>query len=61
MTTHEDPCGVVDPDLRVRGVVGLRVADAAIMPTDCRASLHSSYVIIGKRIAQRMRAGPRHS
>ena len=34
MTAYEDQRGVVDPDLCVRGVSGLRVADASIMPTD---------------------------
>jgi choline dehydrogenase len=57
MTAHEDPRGVVDPDLRVRGVQGLRVADAAIMPTDCRANLHFTCVMIGEMAARRMRAG----
>ncbi len=57
MTAHEDPRGVVDPDLRVRGVTGLRVADASIMPTDCRANLHFTCVMIGEMAARRMRAG----
>jgi choline dehydrogenase len=57
MTAHEDPRGVVDPDLRVRGVSGLRVADASIMPSDCRANLHFTCVMIGEMVARRMRAG----
>jgi choline dehydrogenase len=63
MTSHEDPRGVVDPDLKVRGVEGLRVADASIMPTDCRANLHFTCVMIGEAAARRMRAaaGPRYS
>ena len=56
MTAHEDPRGVVDPDLKVRGVTGLRVADASIMPTDCRANLHFTCVMIGENLARRMRA-----
>jgi choline dehydrogenase len=56
MTAHEDPRGVVDPELRVRGVAGLRVADASIMPTDCRANLHFTCVMIGENLARRMRA-----
>ena len=55
MTAHEDPRGVVDPELRVRGVTGLRVADASIMPTDCRANLHFTCVMIGENLARRMR------
>ena len=56
MSAHEDPRGVVDPDLKVRGVDGLRVCDAAIMPTDCRANLHFTCVMIGENLARRMRA-----
>lgn len=55
MTAHEDPRGVVDPDLQVRGVAGLRVCDASIMPADCRANLHFTCVMIGENLARRMR------
>ncbi|NGM24276.1 GMC family oxidoreductase [Roseomonas stagni] len=56
MTAHEDPRGVVDPDLKVRGVEGLRVADASIMPSDCRANLHFTCVMIGEMAARRIAA-----
>lgn len=56
MSAYDDPRGVVDPDLRVRGVDGLRVADASIMPTDCRANLHFTCVMIGEALARRMRS-----
>ncbi|AVO45637.1 GMC family oxidoreductase [Phreatobacter cathodiphilus] len=52
-----DPAAVVDPHLKVHGLEGLRVADAAIMPTDCRANLHFTCVMIGEMAAKRMRAG----
>jgi 5-(hydroxymethyl)furfural/furfural oxidase len=55
MTAFEDPRGVVDPDLCVRGVEGLRIADASIMPSDCRANLHFTCVMIGENLARRMR------
>ncbi|MGU9981286.1 GMC family oxidoreductase [Phreatobacter sp. HK31-P] len=55
MGASGDPLAVVDPDLRVRGVAGLRVADASIMPTDCRANLHFTCVMIGEMAARRMR------
>ena len=57
MTAYEDPRGVVDPALGVRGVGGLRVCDASIMPADCRANLHFTCVMIGENLARRMRAG----
>jgi 5-(hydroxymethyl)furfural/furfural oxidase len=54
MTAYEDPRGVVDPALNVRGVTGLRVCDASIMPGDCRANLHFTCVMIGENLARRM-------
>ncbi|PZW46880.1 choline dehydrogenase [Humitalea rosea] len=59
MTAYEDQRGVLDPELKVRGVEGLRVADASIMPTDCRANLHFTCVMIGEALARRMRAEAR--
>ena len=56
MSARDDPHGVVDPDLKVRGVTGLRVCDASIMPTDCRANLHFTCVMIGENLARRMTA-----
>ncbi|MBI0432435.1 GMC family oxidoreductase [Roseomonas sp. KE0001] len=55
MAAFEDPRGVVNPDLTVKGIAGLRVADASIMPTDCRANLHFTCVMIGENLARRMR------
>jgi choline dehydrogenase len=52
MSAYEDPAGVVDPDLRVKGIAGLRVADAAIMPFDCRANTHFTCVMIGLMAAR---------
>ena len=46
---------VVDPDARVIGVDGLRVADASIMPTIVRANTHLSTVMIGEHVADRIR------
>jgi 5-(hydroxymethyl)furfural/furfural oxidase len=55
MTGRQDASGVVDPDLKVRGLDGLRVCDASIMPSDCRANLHFTCVMIGENLARRMR------
>lgn len=59
MTAHEDPRGVVDPECRVRGVDGLYVVDAAVMPSDCRANTHLTTVMIGEKMADRLRSGAR--
>ncbi len=42
---------VVDDKLRVRGVDGLRVADAAVMPTIINANTQAITMVIGKRCA----------
>ncbi len=55
MTAYEDRRGVVDPDGRVKGIAGLRVADASVMPFDCRANTHFTTMAIGEAIAARMR------
>jgi choline dehydrogenase len=39
---------VVDPQLRVRGVRGLRVADASIIPTNLNSQIHAACVVIGE-------------
>lgn len=54
MTAFGDTSGVVNPDLRVKGVTGLRVADASIMPADCRANTHFTCVMIGEWLARKM-------
>ncbi|OBG31711.1 GMC family oxidoreductase [Mycobacterium sp. E3198] len=50
-----DGSSVVDPDLRVRGVAGLRVADASVMPTIIRGHTHAPSVLIGEKAADLIR------
>ncbi|HEY7053763.1 MAG TPA: GMC oxidoreductase, partial [Mycobacterium sp.] len=50
-----DPFSVVDPQLRVRGVDGLRVADASVMPTIIRGHTHAPSVLIGEKAADLIR------
>ena len=50
-----DGRSVVDPDGRVRGIAGLRVADASIMPYDCKANTCLTAIMIGEHIADRMK------
>ena len=52
MGLHED--AVVDEALRVRGVEGLRVADASIMPRLVSSNTHAPTVMIAERAAELM-------
>jgi choline dehydrogenase-like flavoprotein len=58
MTGFDDATGVVNPDGSVKGLAGLRVADASIMPADCRANTHFTTVVIGEAIAAMMTREP---
>ncbi|GAA1954139.1 GMC family oxidoreductase [Microbacterium deminutum] len=51
-----DAASVVDPDLRVRGVEALRVADASVMPTVIRGHTNAPAIVIGEVAADRIRA-----
>jgi choline dehydrogenase len=50
-----DESSVVDPQLRVRGVDGLRVADASVMPSTVRGHTHAPSVLIGEKAADLIR------
>jgi choline oxidase len=46
-----DPTAVVDPQLRVRGIEGLRVADASIFPTMIGVNPNIAVMMVGERCA----------
>lgn len=52
-----DEASVVDPKLRVRGVQGLRVADASIMPVMVNGNTYAAALMIGEKAADLIRAG----
>jgi choline dehydrogenase len=53
-----DEEAVVDPELRVHGVDGLRVADASIMPAVISGNTNAPSIMIGERIADFVLSAP---
>jgi len=51
----EDQDAVVDPQLRVRGLQSLRVADASVMPRGVNCQSNAACVMIGERAADLLR------
>ncbi|XP_053617635.1 glucose dehydrogenase [FAD, quinone] [Plodia interpunctella] len=49
MGPSTDPMAVVDPQLRVYGIEGLRVIDASIMPTITNGNLNAPVIMIGEK------------
>ena len=52
---------VVDPELRVQGPVGLRVADASIMPTVVSGNTNAATIMIGEKLSDMVRQRVRHA
>ncbi len=52
MGSPTDPGAVVDPELRVRGVKGLRVADASVIPSLISGHTIAPSVLIGERCTE---------
>jgi choline dehydrogenase-like flavoprotein len=52
-----DEMAVVDPQLRVHGIKGLRVIDSSIMPTITGSNIHGPTVMIAEKGADMILTG----
>jgi choline dehydrogenase len=57
MGAGDDPSAAVGADLRVKGIAGLRVADASVMPSLIRGHTMAPTVFIGYRAADLIASG----
>lgn len=57
MGQADDPLAVVDMDLKVLGVAGLRVIDASVMPTIVSGNTNTPTIMIADKVSRDMAAG----
>ncbi|RYY32870.1 MAG: choline dehydrogenase, partial [Sphingomonadales bacterium] len=50
-----DPAAVLDSELRVKGVTGLRVVDASVMPSVPGANINAAVIMVAERASDLIR------
>jgi choline dehydrogenase len=58
MGNPDDPMAVVDPELRVIGVEGLRIVDSSVMPSITTGNLNAPTIMIGEKGADHILGKP---
>jgi choline dehydrogenase/4-pyridoxate dehydrogenase len=58
MGVDSDPGAVVGPECKVRGIDGLRVVDAAVMPDLVGANINATVIMIAEKMADIIRGRP---
>ena len=51
MGAPDDPMAVVDPQARVIGVAGLRLADSSIFPRITNGNLNAPSIMVGEKVS----------
>ncbi len=54
MGAADDPMAVVDPQARVTGVAGLRVADSSIFPRITNGNLNAPSIMVGEKVSDHL-------